>query len=66
MCESDPPLEKPLCVQWCINEALTYEEKEEEVVEEEKLGEMEKGLETLVDKYGLEKVVDTVSRMVKS
>ncbi|MFC2005079.1 (4Fe-4S)-binding protein [Chloroflexota bacterium] len=64
MCENDPPLEEPTCVQWCLNDALTYEEREEEVEEEEeKLGEMEIGLESLVDKYGLEKVVDTVARM---
>ena len=31
MCEDDPPQEKPLCVQWCLNDALTYEEREEEV-----------------------------------
>lgn len=26
MCESLPALERPMCVQWCINEALVYEE----------------------------------------
>ncbi len=66
MCEDDPPQEKPLCVQWCINDALTYEEREEEAEEEEKLDDMDKGLESLVDKYGMEKLVDTVARMVKS
>lgn len=66
MCEDEPPQEQPLCVQWCLNDALTYEEKEEEVEEEEvKLDEMELGLESLIDKYGLEKVVDAVSRMAK-
>ena len=65
MCEDDPPQEKPLCVQWCINDALTYEEREEEVEEEVKLGEMEIGLESLVDKYGFQKVIDTVARMAK-
>jgi benzoyl-CoA reductase subunit BamC len=63
MCESDPPLEKPLCVQWCLNDALSYEEREEEVEEEEKLDEMETGLQSLVDKYGKDKLVDTVARM---
>ena len=63
MCESDPPLEEPLCVQWCLADALTYEEREEEVEEEEKREEMEIGLESLVDKYGLEKIMDTVARM---
>jgi benzoyl-CoA reductase subunit BamC len=65
MCEDDPPQEKPLCVQWCLNDALTYEEKEEEVEEEVKLEEVEVGLESLVDKYGLEKVRDTFARMSK-
>ncbi len=63
MCEDDPPLEKPLCVQWCINDALTYEEREEEVEEEVKLDEMEIGLESLIDKYGMQKVKDAVARM---
>ena len=63
MCESDPPLEEPSCVQWCLSDALTYEEREEEVDEETELEEMEIGLESLVDKFGLEKVVDAVVRM---
>ncbi len=64
MCESDPPLSQPLCVQWCITDALTYEEREEEV-EEEAAGskDLETGLESLVDKYGLEKIMETVARM---
>jgi benzoyl-CoA reductase subunit BamC len=63
MCESDPPLAKPLCVQWCLNEALIYEEREEELEEETKLDEMEVGLESLVNKYGLENIMDAVARM---
>jgi benzoyl-CoA reductase subunit BamC len=66
MCESDPPLEEPMCVQWCLTDALTYEEREEEVEEEEvKLEDMEIGLEAMVDKYGLHKVMDAVVRMSK-
>jgi benzoyl-CoA reductase subunit BamC len=65
MCEDDPPQEKPLCVQWCLNDALTYEEREEEVEEEVKPGDVEIGLESMVDKYGLQKVMDTVARMAK-
>ncbi|MBN1566858.1 MAG: (4Fe-4S)-binding protein [Acidobacteria bacterium] len=65
MCESDPPLAEPMCVQWCLNEALIYEEREEEVEEEVKLDEMEVGLEALAGKYGLQKVMDAVSRMSK-
>jgi benzoyl-CoA reductase subunit BamC len=65
MCEDDPPQDEPLCVKWCLRDALTYEEREEEVDDEEevKLEEMEVGLESLVDKFGLQKVMDTVARM---
>jgi benzoyl-CoA reductase subunit BamC len=63
MCTSDPTLEKPLCVQWCLVNALTYEEREEEGEEEAKLEDVDIGLESLVDKYGLEKVLDTVARL---
>jgi len=63
LCESDPPLAEPLCVQWCLADALTYEEREEEVEEEVKLEDIEIGLEAIVDKYGLEKVLDTIARM---
>jgi benzoyl-CoA reductase subunit BamC len=66
MCEEEPPLEEPLCVQWCINDALTYEEKEEEGEEEEKPREMEVGLESLVKKYGVKTVRDTLARIAKS
>ena len=65
MCESDPPLAEPMCVQWCLNDALIYEEREEEVEEQEKLEDMEIGLEALANRYGLQKVMDTVARMSK-
>jgi benzoyl-CoA reductase subunit BamC len=68
LCEEleDPSLEEPLCVQWCLSDALTYEEREEEEEEEEEpLDELEIGLGSLVDKYGLEKIVDAVARMSK-
>ena len=63
MCEDKEPGEKPLCVQWCLNNALTYEEREEEVEEAEKPGDVEMGLESMINKYGLEKVKDTVERL---
>ena len=63
MCEDDPDLPEPLCVQWCLADALTYEEREEEVAEEESREEMEIGLEALANKYGLQKIMDTVARM---
>jgi benzoyl-CoA reductase subunit BamC len=65
MCEDEPPQEEPLCVQWCLADALTYEEKEVEEEEEEKPEDMEIGLESLIDKYGMNKVVDTIVRMSK-
>ena len=66
MCESDPPLEEPMCVQWCLSDALTYEEREEEVEEEEEQEKMEIGLESLANKYGVQKVMDAVARMSMS
>ena len=63
MCESDPDLEEPLCVQWCVEEALIYEEREEEVEEETKKEDLEKGLKTLMEKFGLDKIMDTIARM---
>lgn len=65
MCESDPPLEKPKCVEWCLNDVLIYEEREEEVEEEVKMEDIEIGLASLVNKYGMNKVIDTVARMSK-
>lgn len=62
MCESDPPEKEPLCVQVCPSKALIYEESEEEV-EEVKVEEVDTGLESMVDKYGLQKVMDAVARM---
>lgn len=64
-CEDDPPLEKPMCVQWCLADALTYEEREEEAEEEVKLDELETGLESLLDQYGRQKVIDTVARLTQ-
>jgi len=63
MCEDDPPREKPICVEWCLNDALSYEEREEEVEESESPAEMEVGLEALKDKYGMDKLTDAVARM---
>jgi benzoyl-CoA reductase subunit BamC len=63
MCESDPPLEEPMCVQWCLADALTYEEREEAEKDEDKRGEMEIGLESLAQKYGMRKLLETVARM---
>ena len=64
MCEGE---DEPLCVKYCLVDALTFEEREEETGEEE--GEKEQidtGLESLVDKYGLDKVMDAVIRISES
>ena len=63
MCEDDPPQDEPLCVKWCFNDALVYEEREEDAEEEAKLEDIEIGLESMVDKYGLQKVVDVIARI---
>ena len=62
MCEGE---EEPLCVKWCTVDALTCEEREEEVEEETEMEAVQAGLESMVDKYGLEKVADTVARMTQ-
>jgi len=62
----DGALDEPWCVKWCLNDALTYEEREEEGEEEVKQEELEIGLEALADKFGLDKIVDTIVRMSES
>jgi benzoyl-CoA reductase subunit BamC len=67
MCEDEPPLEKPKCVEWCVNHALVYEVREEEVEEPDAVkGDMEVGMEALIEKYGLKQVQDTLARLAKS
>lgn len=63
MCEGE---DEPLCVKWCLVDALSYEEREEEVEEEEGPEEMEVGLQALADEYGLDKIMETVARMSQS
>lgn len=66
MCEDSPALEMPKCVEWCRNDALIYEEREEEVEEEPpQLGEVQISVGAMIDKYGLQQVLDTVARMAK-
>ena len=62
MCEGE---EEPLCVKWCFFNALTCEKREEELEEGTQPAGVEIGLESLVNKYGLEKVEDSVARIVK-
>ena len=66
MCEADPPLSEPLCVQACGSAALIYEEREvdvEEQVEEGSLEKMKIGLDALANQYGLDKIMATIARM---
>ena len=65
MCESDPTLEQPLCVEWCLADALIYEEREMETEEEAKPEKVDAGLEALANQHGWDKVRDAVSRMAK-
>jgi len=62
MCEGE---DEPMCVKWCLADALVLEEREEEVDEEEEQEELEVGLESLADKYGLDKIIDTLTRLSK-
>lgn len=66
MCESDPTLTQPLCVEWCLTGALVYEEREEEVDEEVAVDEVDVGLEALASKHGWNKILDAVDRMKKA
>ena len=64
MCEADPPLSEPMCVQVCRCDALTYVEREEDVEEVEVKPEaLEMGLESLANKYGFQKIMGTLARL---
>jgi benzoyl-CoA reductase subunit BamC len=66
MCEDTPPLAKPKCVEWCVAEALIYEEREEEVDEPEPApSDVEIGIEALIDKHGLQQVLESLARVGK-
>jgi benzoyl-CoA reductase subunit BamC len=65
MCEGE---EEPLCVKWCHADALIYEEREEEVEEKGESVEQEEleiGMESMADKYGLQKLKDAIERLSK-
>lgn len=67
MCEDDPTLSEPICVQVCRCGALTYAEWEEEVEEVvAKRGEMEIGLESLINRFGPGKVADAFEQITKA
>lgn len=58
MCGNDPPLERPKCVEACLNDVLIYQERVEQVEEETEQNEIHTGLGALVDKHGFQKVID--------
>lgn len=60
MCEGE---EEPLCVKWCMHDALVLEEREEEVEDQEEAEDLDIGLESLADKYGMDKIMDALARM---
>jgi benzoyl-CoA reductase subunit BamC len=63
MCEGE---DEPLCVKWCLADALQIEEREEEISEDDgqkELEDLEIGLESLADKYGMDKIMDAMVRM---
>lgn len=69
MCEDEP---EPLCVQACSRGCLTCVETEEVVeevvevvVEVVKLGEVEIGMKSLIDRFGSRKVADILTRMTQ-
>jgi len=67
MCEDQPELDQPKCVEWCLEEALVYEVREEEAEEvEDAPGEIQIGVESLIDKYGLKEVMDAFAKVAKS
>ena len=63
MCESDPTLEEPLCVTWCLADALIYEERTEEAEKAPTPEDVDVGLEALANEHGWEKVLDAIARM---
>ncbi len=64
MCEGE---DEPLCVKWCLADALTLEIREVDVdVSEVSPEEIEIGLEALINKHGIDKVADIVSQIHKT
>jgi benzoyl-CoA reductase subunit BamC len=63
MCEGE---DEPLCVKWCITDALVLEAREEEVEVVDEPEEMEIGLASLVEKHGMQKIMDAMARMAQS
>lgn len=65
MCLDDLPQEEPLCVKWCLSDALTYEEMEDDEERDEPADEMETNLKALTEKYGFKKVMELLAEKEK-
>lgn len=63
MCESDPPLDVPMCVKVCGCGALSYAEREVEVEDGEPIETLEVGLESMARRFGWGRLIDTAERM---
>jgi benzoyl-CoA reductase subunit BamC len=63
MC-GEPSQSEPMCVKWCLSDALTHVEREEEGEEEDDEGERERAVEYLIDKYGAEEIRDVLDRKI--
>ena len=64
MC-GEPPQPEPLCVKWCMSDALTYVEREEEEEAEEDEGDKERAVAYLVEKYGAAEIREILEREAK-
>jgi benzoyl-CoA reductase subunit BamC len=65
MCESDPTLQQPMCVQWCLAGALIYEERDEDPERGPEPEDVDVGLEALAGKHGWRNVLDAAARLSK-
>ena len=72
MCESVPPLAEPMCVKVCMTDALIYVEREvARDVEREKKPQLKRdqldlGLESMINQYGISAVIDRLSQLSKA
>jgi benzoyl-CoA reductase subunit BamC len=65
MCEDEPPLAEPLCVTVCQPGCLTYEVRQLEVQvdEHEAMETMERALQALMDRHGIDSVLENAERL---
>jgi len=62
MCESDPTLDEPLCVTWCLADALVFKVREEEAPARGVAEDLDAGLEAIANKHGWAQVLAAVQR----